>query len=77
MANERPSAVRLFAPDHPALAVTVRARLEKQRENQIEQMATGYAQEWGDYKQRVGIVKGLDEAIQICLNVEQELKSER
>ena len=77
MANERPSAVRLFAPDHPALAVTVRARLEKQRENQIEQMATGYAQEWGDYKQRVGIVKGLDEAIQICLTVEQELKSER
>lgn len=77
MATPTPSAIRLFAPDHPALAVTVRARLEKERNSQIEQMATGYAQDWGDYKQRVGIVKGLDEAIQICLNVEQELKSER
>jgi hypothetical protein len=70
MATQQPSAVRFFAVDHPAVAGTVRARLERYRKELVE---TGYmATDWGDFKFRAGRLRGVDDAIQHCLDVENE-----
>ena len=45
----------------------------QRRKELIEQMATGYAQDWADYRERVGTVKGLDTALALCDEVEKEL----
>lgn len=74
MAGERQSAVRLFASDHPALAHTVRARLEKQRDDLISQVGTGYAQDWANYKYCVGTIQGLQDAIDICKQTESDME---
>jgi hypothetical protein len=70
MASERPSAVRFFPVDHPAIAGTVRAKLERRRKELMEELL--FAADWGDYNKRVGRVEGLDNAIQHCLDVETE-----
>jgi len=67
-----PTAVRLFASDHPALARTVKARLERRRLELIEQL-TG-AQDWADYKHRIGVIEGLREAAMHCDDVHKELE---
>jgi hypothetical protein len=70
MATQQPSAVRFFAVDHPAVAGTVRARLENRRKDLVEELA--FATDWGDYSRRAGRVEGIDNAIQFCIDVETE-----
>ena len=72
MPTQRPSAVHLFAPDHPALALTVKARLEAARKQYLEELAMPLGDT--DYQRRAGKVNGLDEAIQICIETENEPK---
>lgn len=71
-----PSAVRFFSPDAPQLARTLRGKLEAQRRDLAAQIADGYAQDWADYKHRVGVIKGIDEAIQQCITIESDLKGD-
>ena len=75
MANERPSAVRLYAPDHPALAITVRARIEQRRKELIEQLM--FPVDWADYNRRAGTVRGLEAALELVDEVEKELTDGR
>lgn len=70
MATQQPSAVRFFAVDHPAVAGTVRARLERYRHELIEGLSG--APSWDSFKERVGKLQGIDDAIQHCLDVENE-----
>lgn len=70
MATQQPSAVRFFPIDHPAMAGTVRGRLEKRRRELLDEVMA--ANEWGDYCLRKGRVEGVDNAIQHCLDVENE-----
>jgi len=70
MATQQPSAVRFFAVDHPAVAGTVRAKLEKYRRDLIEELTV--AADWGDYCRRAGRVEGIDAAIQHCIDVDLE-----
>lgn len=72
----RPVAVHFFAPEHPALAHTVRAKLETQRAKLVAEVADGFASDWPDYRQRVGIIKGIDEAIQCCIETENNLNGD-
>lgn len=67
----QPSAVRFFAPDHPQLAVGVRAQLEKRRAELMNELLN--AQDWGDFCERRGKVRGVDEGLQATLDVEREL----
>ena len=71
MAAPQPSAVRFFAPDHPALAVTIRARLEQRRKDLIEELLL--AADWADFTKRRGVVQGIDEALLHCSEVERDL----
>lgn len=73
MATQSPSAVRLYVPDHPALVLTVRARIETQRKILIEQLGTGYASSWDDYNRRSGVIQGMDEALELIAKVEKEM----
>lgn len=70
MATQRPFAVSFFPVDHPAIAGTVRGRLEKYRGELIEELTM--AADWGDYSRRVGRVEGVDAAIQHCMDIERE-----
>ena len=71
MPTPQPSAVRFYAPDHPALAATIRARLEQRRAELIEQLLL--AADWPDFTKRRGVVQGIDEALLHCSEVEREL----
>ena len=71
MATATPSAVRIFAPDHPHLAAGVRAQLEKRRAELMIELLN--AHDWGDFCERKGKVRGIDDAIQTTHEVEQAL----
>lgn len=71
MPTQSPSAVRFFAPDHPALAITLRARLEKWRVEALEQVLS--ATDWGDFCARKGRVQGIDDALQHSIDIEREM----
>jgi hypothetical protein len=67
------SAVRFFQVEHPQVARTVKAKLEAARKNAAAQIVDGYAQDWADYKHRVGVIAGLDIGIQACIDAEAEM----
>lgn len=72
--TDRPSAVRLFAPEHPSLAHTVRAKLEIRRRELESQLLS--SQDWADFKQRAGAIRGIDDAIALCRDAEKDLNGE-
>lgn len=74
--TERPSAVRLYASDHPALAQTLSAKLRKACAEKIAEIGRGYASDWGDYQKRVGTIVGLEAALQLCAESEREISGE-
>ena len=76
MSTESPSAVRLFAFEHPSLARGLRAKLQQRQAELIGAVGTGYAQDWADYKKRIGVIEGLGEAIEACKQAENELTGE-
>lgn len=76
MAAERQSAVRFFAPDHPTLANTLRAKLQKRQVELAAQISDGYASDWPDYKHRSGVIAGLTEAIRLCAETEKALNGD-
>lgn len=63
---------RIFALDHPQIARTLRARLEKRQIELAAQLATGNAEDYPDYRQRVGHIRGLKDAIDLCATIEAE-----
>ena len=72
MATPHPSSVQYFAPDHPRLTITVRSKLEMRRAELLEQLLMPLTGD--DYQRRAGIIKGIDEAIQFCIETENELR---
>ena len=74
MIATRDSAVRLYAPDHPDLANTVAARLFKIMDDLGRQISEGYAQDWPDYKFRVGQINGMRIAIEQCQDIDREMR---
>ena len=71
MAIPHPSAVRLFAPDHPALAIKLRQRLEERRRDLFERIASSPT--WDDFRWNQGRLIGLKDAIEIAEDIEKEL----
>lgn len=67
-------AFRTFAVDAPYAAQTLRKRLMDRKVELSEALIGGYAQDWADYRHRVGIMEGLNQAIAIC---EDMMKQER
>jgi hypothetical protein len=68
------SAVHFYAPDHPAIANTMRSKLAKERTNLASELADGFAKDWADVKHRTGVIAGIDIAIAICDQAERDLR---
>lgn len=64
---------RFSAHDSPAVTRTVRSKLEKRRSELAAQVADGFAQSWDDYRLRTGEIRGIDIAIQFCIEAERRL----
>ena len=60
---------QVYALDNPQGARTIKARLERIKTDKIEQLVS--AQDWPDYKRRMGVIEGLNEALHVCDEVEQ------
>ena len=71
MASE--AGLRIFALDHPQVARTLRGKLGKRRQELVEQLAQGNAEDYADYKGRVGRLEGIEEAMKICEAIEAEM----
>ena len=63
MADE---AFRTFAMDPPQTAFTLRAKLLKRKAELAEPIVQGYINSYEGYREAVGRMQGLDEAIAIC-----------
>jgi len=59
----------VFALDHPHAVRTFRMKLERMRADRLSELVV--AQDWPDFKRRVGILEGLDEALQVCDDIEK------
>lgn len=60
---------QVFALDSPQTLRTIRTRLERIKADRIDELAV--AQDWPDYKRRVGVLQGIDEALQVCDDIEK------
>lgn len=69
-------ALRIFAFDHPQLARSLRAKLKERQTELVIQVATGKAEDWGDYKERVGVIKGYQQSIDLAEQVERDYSGE-
>ena len=67
-------AFRTFAVDPPYAARTLRTYMEARRNALIGQMGEGYARDWADYQRRVGVIEGLHQAIELCIEMEKQEK---
>jgi hypothetical protein len=73
IAVDQDSGFHVFALDHPAAARTHRAKLAKLKEDQVKQLLSpGIVKSWEDYKQRIGRLQGLDDALNLLSEAEQE-----
>ena len=73
MADPSRSPVQFFTYDHPLLARTLKGKLELERRKLIDALGSSYAQDWPDYKYRTGVIAGLKEAIDLCIEEEKKL----
>lgn len=69
----RPVTARFYEQDHPALANTLIGKLRTEERNYANQVASGLAADWPDYKARVGYLQGLRDAIALCEEVQKTL----
>ncbi len=70
-----PTSIRVSPLDSPTLPRTVRGLLIRRRSELIEGMI--YAQDWPDHKHRIGVIEGLNEAIEMCDMIEEGMNRER
>lgn len=63
-------AFRVYSTDHPNLPVTIGRRLEVERQRQLNDLRV--SQTWETFKERCGIIAGIELAIQICSEAEKE-----
>jgi hypothetical protein len=59
----------VFALDAPLTLRTIRTKLEQIRADRLSELVV--AQDWPDYKRRVGVLEGIDEALHVCDDIEK------
>lgn len=71
------SGFNVYALDSPQVARTIKQRLLKRREELAAAIASGLVSDWSDYKHRVGVLEGIDEALRVCDDLEKEAEDRR
>lgn len=67
--------VREFRGDPRRLAHSVLRELEESRAQAIHQLATIECKTFDEYRQRFGLIQGLDIAIAVCKEVQRKLEA--
>ena len=62
----------IYSLDHPQIARTARAHIVKRQQELSDQIVNGMVSSWEDYKQRVGHLQGLADALQIIDDLAKE-----
>ena len=70
-------AFTIHAVDTPRVARTIRGKLERRRAELAEFIVQGTVMDWADYKRRVGVLEGIDEALRVCDDIEKEAEDRR
>ncbi len=65
-------AFTMYALDHIRTPKTIRKRLTERRAELADMLVGGYASDWADYRHRVGVIIGLNEAIDVCAEIEKQ-----
>ena len=63
----------VYALDHPQHIRRIAVQITRMREEQMLQLASGVAKSFEDYRERIGRLKGLADALALCEDVEEEL----
>ncbi len=63
--------------DTPRVARTIRGKLEKRKAELADFIVHGQIMDWADYKRRVGVLEGIDEALRVCDDIEKEAEDRR
>lgn len=66
-----PNAATIFATESPYQLRNLRALIKDRQTTLSAQVSAGSAQDWPDYRERVGVIKGLTEALGICDDLEK------
>jgi hypothetical protein len=67
------AAISYMVPDSPQALRRMQQRLMEERFRVIEQLCN--ADGWDDFKERLGKVRGLETAVQLCAEVEKEMRN--
>lgn len=65
----------VYALDSPQTVRTIRNKLQKLKADRSSDLQ--FAQDWSDFKRRVGEIQGLDEALRVCDEIEKAELAER
>ncbi len=65
-------AFTMYALDHVRTPKTIRKKLAERQAELARMLAAGYASDWADYRHRVGVISGLEEAIDVCAEIEKQ-----
>ena len=63
------TAVTIFGLDNPRLSQTLKGVLLKRKSELLINLTN--AEDWPDFKERVGVIKGVQEAIDVCDEIEK------
>lgn len=66
-----PDALSIFSTESPYELRNLRTKISSRMSQLAAQISSGSAQDWPDYKERVGVIKGLTEALNICEELEK------
>jgi hypothetical protein len=73
MATNPIEPIRLYAEDDHRLPRTVERELMEMRASLIAGLAEGAAKDFADYRDKVGEIRGLSNAISICQDAKKQL----
>jgi hypothetical protein len=65
------SGFNVYALDHANHIRTIKKKLTEVRAERASDLVSGLAGDWADYKHRVGVLEGIDEALRVCEDIER------
>jgi len=65
------AATSLFHVESPYLVRNLRDKIKVRKSELVMQIASGIASDHADYKHRIGVLEGLDEALQLIDEMEK------
>ena len=71
------SGFNVYSLDSPQVARTIKKALEKRRTELALYIISGEVLDWSDYRRRVGVIEGIDEALRVCDDLEKEAEQRR